>query len=168
MNRIAIAALFAALIAPAATAGIQPAPKLQLPARVQRWSRSDQSAATFMVTLVRQKLADQNVAAWRTLYPAHQLVAPLAAFVACQSAIPSMGSLVSVRALRVQTEPVLIAGEAAPVPSKAVTVRVAVRADSWPEPVVVVQTMHTVAVNGDWRWILSASQHEAYDAGACP
>jgi hypothetical protein len=168
MSRIAIAVLVAALLAPSATAGIPSAPKLQGSGRAHRWSRSDQNAAAFMVTLVRQKLADQNVAAWRTLYPAHQLIASVDAFVACQGSIPSMGTLVSVRAMRVKSEPVRIAGEAAPFSSKAVTVRVAVHIADWPTPVVVVETMHAIAVDGNWRWILSASQYEAYSADACP
>jgi len=169
MSRIVVAVVIAGLLVPATEAARIPRiPTRQTPAHAQRWSRTDRSAAEFMVTLVRQKLTDQNVAAWQALHPAHQLVAPLDSFAACQSSIPSMGELVVVRAMRVESGPVWIAGESASVPSKAVTVRVAVRVDPWPDPVVVVQTMHAVSISGDWRWILSASQYEAFSSGSCP
>jgi len=138
------------------------------PQPLQRWSKSDRSAANFMVAIVRQKIGDQNELAWQQLYPLHQAVAPLGIFIACQSSIPFPGTLLQVRALRVVTENTPVAGVATSLSSKAITLRVKVRVDFSPRPLVVLTTLHAVPVRGHWAWILSAAQYGAYSAGECP
>ena len=58
-------------------------------------------AGRFMTEIVRQKIDGEYAQAWESLYPAHQRVAPRDAYVACESLVPSTGSLVGVRAMRV-------------------------------------------------------------------
>jgi len=160
LTTVALLAMIAVGSAGAAT-GYAPQP-------LQRWSKSDRSAANFMVGIVRQKIGDQNELAWQQLYPLHQAVAPLGVFIACQSSIPFPGTLLQVRALRVITESTPVAGAATSLSSKAITLRVKVRVDFSPRPLVVLTTLHAIPVRGHWAWILSRAQYDAYSVGACP
>jgi hypothetical protein len=121
----------------------------------------------FMARLVVQKALGRYQAAWKTLHPFHQQVAARTEYVDCERLTPFPGLLKSVKVTRVFDDPVSIAGMTAPVPSKGVTVRVAV----WTPittTVVVTHTFHAVAANGRWTWILTPERFEAYAAGACP
>ena len=62
----------------------------------------------------------------------------------------------------------LIAGEKKSVPSKAVTLKVAVNSPGIPKPVVVKDTYHAVAVDGHWTWLLTKDNFAQYKAGNCP
>ena len=80
-----------------------------------------------------------------------------------------MGALVGIKVLRVFDERIRIAGGQRKVPTRAVRVRVAIAAPSFPQfPVAVDQTFHAVAVNGQWKWILSGDQYAYYSEGTCP
>ena len=121
-----------------------------------------------MAEIVRQKIEGEYAQAWESLYPAHQRVASRDAYVACESLVPSTGSLVGVRAMRVFFERIRVAGRSRMIGSKAVRVRVSVLPTGWLVPVVVSQTFHAIAVGGRWTWILSADQYGYYSAGTCP
>src|SRR5690349_4043007 len=112
-------------------------------------SRPAEPAGTYMVSVVKQKLANQYYLAWQSLYPRHQAVANLEAYVGCESLVPDMGALVGIKVLRVFDERIRISGGQRKVPTRAVRLRVAIAAPSFPQfPVVVDQTFHAVAVNG--------------------
>jgi hypothetical protein len=122
-----------------------------------------------MVSVVKQKLANDYGLAWQTLYPAHQRVAAREAYVSCESLTPTAGTLVSVKIVRTFGESIRIAGQSHKLKTRAVRVRVAVASPEFTLfPVAIVQTFHAIAVNGQWKWILSSDQYAYYSAGTCP
>ena len=126
-------------------------------------------AGTYMTTVVRQKLASEYDLAWQSLYPSHQRVATLEAYVGCESLVPRPGTLVAVKVLRVFDERISVAGGARKLKTRAVRVRVAVASPEFPLfPVTIVNTFHAIAVDGRWTWILSRDQYAYYSAGTCP
>jgi hypothetical protein len=156
MPRTAIAALVAILFpAVAAPAGACAAP----PRR---------SAGPFMVRIVRQKMESRYDLAWTSLYPLHQRVASLEAYVACESLVPSPGTLINVRSVRNVPESIRVSGRTTTIATRAVTVSVTVLSPLSPFPVRVVETFHAVPVSGHWTWILSPDQYQSYSDGACP
>ncbi len=128
-----------------------------------------ESAGAYMTTIVKQKLASEYGLAWLSLYPPHQRVATLDAYVGCEGLVPRPGTLVAVKVLRVFDERIRIAGEPGKLKTRAVRVRVAIASPAFPLfPVAVVNTFHAIAVDGRWTWILSRDQYGYYSAGTCP
>jgi hypothetical protein len=126
-------------------------------------------AGTYMTAVVKQKLRSDYAAAWQTLYPPHQRVATLDAYVGCESLVASAGTLLGVRVLHSFDERIRIAGRKGKLLTRAVKIRVSVASPlytAW--PVSITQTFHAIAVDGHWRWILSPDQYAYYSAGACP
>jgi hypothetical protein len=122
-----------------------------------------------MVSVVKQKLANEYELAWESLYPPHQRVAALGAYVGCESLVPSAGTLVGVKVVRTFDERIRIAGRRGTLKTRAVRVRVTVASPEFTLfPVTVAQTFHAVALRGQWRWILSEEQYANYSAGTCP
>jgi hypothetical protein len=131
--------------------------------------RPAEPAGKYMTAVVKQKLANQYEDAWQSLYPAHQRVASLEAYVACESLTPDAGTLVSIQAMRVFDERIQVAGARRKVQTRAVRMRVVVDSPLFPQfPVVIVQTFHAIAVGGQWKWILSTDQYDYYSNGECP
>jgi hypothetical protein len=131
--------------------------------------RPVEPAGKYMTSVVKQKLASEYDLAWQSLYPPHQRVAAQAAYVECESLVPSMGTLVQVQVLRTFDERIQIAGEHRKAMTRAVRVRVTVAVPSFPQfPVSVVQTFHAIAVGAQWKWILSTDQYAYYSNGECP
>jgi len=128
----------------------------------------EQGAGLFMSSLIREKATGQYDLAWKSLHPRHQEVAPEKVYVRCENLTVFPGHLIKVSVVRVIDEPVRIAGENESVPSKAVTLRVAVNSPGIPRPVVVRDTYHAVAVDGHWTWILTKENFAHYKAGTCP
>ena len=122
----------------------------------------------FYSSLIREKATGQYDLAWKSLHPSHQRVAPHNTYVECENRTPFPGRLLDVSVVRVQDEPVLIAGGSHTVPSKAVTVRVSVDSPGVDRTVVVTETYHAVAVDGRWTWILTRDNFAEYKAGHCP
>jgi hypothetical protein len=126
------------------------------------------AAGRFLTEIVREKIEGNYARAWESLHPAHQEVVLREAYVACESLIPSPGTLAGVRATRVFSERIRVAGLPGRIRSRAVRVRVSVVPPGWLVPVVVWQTFHAIAVRGRWTWILGADQYDYYIAGTCP
>jgi hypothetical protein len=122
----------------------------------------------FMSSLIRQKATGQYDVAWKSLHPSHQEVAPEKVYIRCENLTVFPGHLTKVSVVQVRNEPVLIAGEQKSVPSKAVTLKVAVNSPGIPKPVVVRDTYHAVAVDGHWTWLLTKDNFAEYKAGKCP
>jgi hypothetical protein len=165
-----VAAALVVLAAPLpAAARLQPE---SAPATESQSRHADRSPrrgpGPFMARLVVQKALGRYDAAWKTLHPSHKRVAARTEYVECERLTPFPGLIKSAKVTRVFADPVSIAGMTAPVPSKAVTVRVAVWTAVTSIPVVVTHTFHAVAVNGKWTWILTPERFEAYAADACP
>jgi hypothetical protein len=138
-------------------------------AQADRGLRPAEPAGQYMTTIVKQKLESRYDLAWQSLYPAHQRVASLDAYVACESLTPEAGTLVGIKAVRVYDERIAVAGVARKVMTRAVRVRVMVASPTFPLfPVTIVQTFHAIAVGGQWKWILSYDQYGYYSSGGCP
>lgn len=150
---IGVAAALVAAATAQATPGVRPA----------------EPAGKYMTGVVKQKLANEYEDAWQSLYPPHQRVATLEAYVGCESLVPPPGTLVAVNVLRTFDERIHVAGVSRRLMTRAVRVRVAVSAPSFPDfPVAVTQTFHAIAVGAQWKWILSTDQYAYYSAGGCP
>ena len=123
----------------------------------------------YMASVVREKLAGEYASAWETLYPPHQAVAPLDAYVGCETLIPTAGTLVGVKVLHVFRESILIAGTHAAQATRAVQLRVVVASPVFTLfPLAVTETFHAVPLRGRWRWILSRDQYAYYSTGTGP
>jgi hypothetical protein len=130
--------------------------------------KPDRGPGLFMTSLIREKATGQYDLAWKSLHPLHQEVAPEKVYIRCENLTVFPGRLIKVSVVGVKDEPVLIAGEKDSVPSKAVTIKVAVNSPGIPKPVVVKDTYHAVKVEGHWTWILTKDNFAQYKAGHCP
>jgi len=137
-------------------------------AQAERGVRPAEPAGKYMTSVVKQKLGNEYTLAWRSLYPAHQRVASLDAYVACESLTPPTGGLVAIKVLRTWDERIRIAGGSRKVMTRAIRMRVAVAMPDFAFPIIIDQTFHAIAVAGQWKWILSADQYAYYSEGACP
>lgn len=138
-------------------------------AQADRGLRPAEPAGAYMTGIVKEKLANQYDIAWDSLYPAHQRVASRDAYIACESLTPPAGDLVAIKVQRVYDERIAVAGVARKVMTRAVRVRVVIASPVFtPFPVAIVQTFHAIAVQGQWRWILSRDQYAYYSSGSCP
>ena len=137
-------------------------------AQADRGVRPAEPAGKYMTGIVKQKLSNEYELAWESLYPAHQRIASLEAYVACESLTPPAGNFIAIKVMRSYNERIRIAGESRKVMTRAVRVRVAVSVPTFPFPITIDQTFHAVAVAGQWKWILSADQYDYYSEGTCP
>ena len=138
-------------------------------AQADRGVRPAEPAGKYMAGIVEQKITNQYDLAWQSLYPLHQRVASLDAYVACESLMPAAGPLVAIKVLRAFDERIRVAGLQRKLMTRAVRVRVKVASPyTTPFPVTIEQTFHAIAVKGQWKWILSADQYEYYSEGTCP
>jgi hypothetical protein len=119
--------------------------------------------AAHVVELIASNRYDD---AWTLLHPVHQSLAPRAEYVGCEKAEPIPGHLESVRVLRVFAERTPL-GTGSFADSEAVVVKIAIGGGPGAN-VVVTDTVHAVAVHGQWRWIMPPARVQAYGAGRCP
>lgn len=131
-------------------------------------SKPDQDPADFLKEIINQKALEQNGRLWETLHPFHQAVATRTEFVACEGRTPTVGEIKKTEILDQYEEPVRIPGQAKDVPSQAVTIRLTLTVPAVDKPQVATATAHAVAVNGEWRWILTPEDYQAYKANRCP
>lgn len=125
------------------------------------------SARSFFLDELQDKLRGNWAAAWQTLYPPHQRVAPRIAFLGCERATPFHAGLQSLRVLAVRRSLVRVPGRAQPVAGVAIDVRVALRWYGPRDPIVFRYTFHLVPANGRWAWLLSESRYRLYRDGGC-
>ena len=100
--------------------------------------------------------------AWSSLHPSDQAVAPRGEYVNCESRSPVIAVPTSVKVVAVRDESVGI-GDGSFLESKAVDLRLGFTGGFH-----VVQTVHLVAANGQWRWILPPAKYREYKADTCP
>ena len=131
--------------------------------------RPHENPAAFARHIVELIADNRYAAAWASLHPDHQRVAPRSVYVSCELQSPIPGHLDSVNVVRVYDAPAGLGGGRF-VSSKAVVVRIEISAGaaSSAPPVVVNDTVHAVPVNGRWRWILPTQRLEEYRTGHCP
>jgi hypothetical protein len=123
-------------------------------------------ARVFAAHVVELIAANRYDEAWTLLHPLHQTLAPRAEYVDCEAAEPIPGHLESVRVLREFAERTSL-GTGSYANSEAVVLRIAIGGGPG-APVVITDTVHAVAVHGQWRWIMPPARVQAYSAGRCP
>ena len=100
--------------------------------------------------------------AWGDLHPEDQRVAPLAEYVGCESRSPVIARPLRVKVLSVNAESVGL-GNGKFVESTAVDVKLAFAGNFS-----LVHTVHLVAEDGKWKWILPSWRFRDYRADRCP
>ena len=128
---------------------------------------SSASAGRFLLNEVAQKLSGDWDAAWRTLYPAHQRIAPRDTFVRCERATPFPAPLDSIRVVNVRPAEVRIPGVRHLVAGVAVTVAIELQWYGPRDPISFRHDFHLDPVNGRWSWLLSPSRYHLYQRHAC-
>jgi hypothetical protein len=108
--------------------------------------------------IVHNKYAD----AWTDLHPVDQEVAPSIEYVGCENRNPVIAVPRSVRVLTVKDESIGI-GDGTFVDSKAVAIRLGFAGNFK-----VTHTVHVVAKDGKWTWILPAWRYRDYHGDTCP
>ena len=117
-----------------------------------------QSASDFIHQVTVQFSRGQAGPLWDSLHPADQAVVGRVRYAACQSNVGF--DLKRFKVLQTYPDTVNVAGKETP--STAVSVQVT------SDDGVTTATMHSVLVNGKWRWILSPADYRAYKLGRCP
>jgi hypothetical protein len=105
---------------------------------------------------------NQYAEAWADLHPDDQRVAPLAEYVGCETRSPVIARPLSVRVVSVKHESVGL-GNGKFVESTAIGIRLRF-AGSFS----LVHTVHLVASDGEWKWILPSWRFRDYRADRCP
>jgi hypothetical protein len=117
-----------------------------------------QAAVKVMALITRNDYAH----AWADLHPEDQRVAPLAEYVGCETRSPVIVRPRSVKVVSVNEESVGL-GNGKFVDSTAVDVRL-----RFAGAFTLVHTVHLVASDGKWKWILPAWRFRDYKADRCP
>ena len=122
----------------------------------------EQPAGEFVDGLFSRIFDGRHASVWDDLYPPHQRVATRARYVSCGEGEPAIDDSAAVEVLDVRDEMWQVAGEPESRESKAVTFRITVAGNG------ATSTGHLIAVDGQWRWILSPADYQAFSAGQCP
>jgi hypothetical protein len=121
----------------------------------------------FVKRVVGAVVDDDYRRAWRTLHPAHQLVAPLETYVRCEWREPIPGRLQAISVLAVADRRLVVPGLPAAVATTAVQLRLTIEDLATGEHTVVTSTFHAVPVAGRWRWVLPGERYALYRRGGC-
>jgi hypothetical protein len=124
--------------------------------------------AVFLRGIVSGIAANDYGAVWQRLHPAQQRVATRAVYVRCEQLTPIPGHLDWIRVVAAKDERITVPGDAGMVDSKAVTFRLKLSEPVLKESVIVTKTVHAVAVDGNWRWILTPERFGIYRTKSCP
>jgi hypothetical protein len=124
--------------------------------------------AVFLRGIVTGIAANDYDTVWQKLHPAEQRVATRATYVRCEQLTPIPGHLDWIRILSAKDERINVPGDTGIVDSKAVTFRLRLYEPVLKEAVVVTKTVHAVAVDGSWRWILTPERFGIYRSKSCP
>jgi hypothetical protein len=116
----------------------------------------------FAVSVVLMISHNQYSTVWAHLHPKDQAVAPLAEYVGCETKNPVIAVPDVVKVVSVNDESVGL-GDGKFVKSKAVDVRM-----NYPGGFHVVHTVHLVAADGEWKFILPSWRYRDYKADKCP
>jgi hypothetical protein len=125
-------------------------------------AKPNDDPSAFAVKVVQLITHNQYATAWGDLHPTDQKVAPLAEYVQCETANPVVASPEKLKVVSVNDESVGL-GDGSFVKSKAIDVRMNFRGGFH-----VVHTVHLVAKDGKWTWILPPWRFRDYKADKCP
>ncbi len=116
----------------------------------------------FAVKVVDQITHNRYTTAWIDLHPTDQKVAPSGEYVQCEQRTPVLTAPLSAKVVSISDESVGI-GDGTFVQSKAVHVRLGFAGGFH-----LVHTVHVVAAEGKWKWILPSWRFRDYRADKCP
>ncbi len=122
----------------------------------------------FLRSVVSSIAANDYGAAWEHLHPAQQRVATRGAYVRCEQLTPIPGHLDWIRLVGMKDERIIVPGDRGVVDSKAITLRLKLSEPVLKDSVIVTKTVHAVAVDGRWRWILTPQRFGIYRSKSCP
>jgi hypothetical protein len=105
---------------------------------------------------------NRYVQAWGDMHSVDQKVAPLTAYVACETRSPVIARPLSVKVVSVNDESVGL-GDGKFRDSTSVDVRMTFAGNFH-----LVHSVHLVAEGGKWKWILPPWRYRDYRAGRCP
>ena len=162
-----VAAVSALAIVGLAPSGRSDAPTAAVRVVVRPASMPTGDPVAFVKSVVEAVVDDDYRRAWKTLHPAHQRIAPLDDYVACEWREPIPGRLRSISILRVSRRTLPVAGVGPAVASMAVRMRIAIRDMATGEQAMVTSTFHAVPVAGQWRWVLPDARYALYTTGSC-
>jgi hypothetical protein len=122
-------------------------------------------APVFLTSVVKLLIANRYGAAWSSLNPAHQAVAPRAEYVACERASPIRLHLVSLKVLAVGHERVRLVPHGRRINSVGVAFDAMVSSKSGKFPLLL--HLHAVPVGSHWTWILPPNRYALYRNDGC-
>jgi len=125
-------------------------------------SAPKEDPSTAAVRVVHQITANKYAQAWGDLHSKDQNVAPLGEYVDCETRSPVIVRPRGVKVLKVTEESIGI-GDGTFVETKAVAVRL-----TFADAFKVTQTVHLVAEDKRWKWILPSFRFRDYKANRCP
>ena len=128
-----------------------------------RSSTPGDDPGAFAVNVVKQITGNSYTAAWNDMHPTDQKVAPLEEYVTCESRSPVLTAPSAMKVVGVSDESVGL-GNGSFVDSKAVHVRIVFPGAGN----VLTHTVHLVAEDGHWKWILPSWRFRDYRADKCP
>lgn len=114
------------------------------------------------VRVVHQITTNSYAQAWGDLHSKDQRVAPLGEYVDCETRSPVIARPSGVKVVSVREESVGL-GDGTFVETKAVAVRL-----TFAGAFKVTHTVHLVAEDGRWKWILPSFRFRDYKANRCP
>jgi hypothetical protein len=121
-----------------------------------------ESPRTAAVRVLDQIVHNNYTQAWGDLHSVDQEVAPLAEYVGCETRSPVIARPLHVKVVGVNGESVGL-GDGKFVESTAVDIRM-----SFAGSFSLVHTIHLVAEDGKWKWILPSWRFRDYRADRCP
>jgi len=130
--------------------------------------RPSGDAAVFLRGIVSLIANNDYSGAWPSLHPAQQRVATRTLYVQCEQLTPIPGHLDWIKLTATKDERINVPGDKGLVDSKAVTFRLRISEPVLKEAMMREVTVHAVAVDGRWRWILSPQRFGVYRSKSCP
>jgi hypothetical protein len=125
-------------------------------------ARPKESPKIAALRVVDRIVHNRYAEAWGDLHSVDQNVAPLAAYVACETRSPVVARPLSVKVVSVNDESVGL-GDGKFLDSTSVDVRMTFAGNFK-----LVHSVHLVAEDGKWKWILPSWRYRDYRAGTCP
>jgi hypothetical protein len=164
--RKAIPFLVVVIVAAGAVAAIALAHRSHRTAHPAPTQQMRRPAQAFLTSVMKLLIANRYGAAWSSLNPAHQAVAPRAKYIACERQSPIRLHLVSLKVLAAGHERVRLVPHGRRVDSVAVTFGAMVsKKGSGKFPLVL--HLHAMPAGSHWTWILPPERYALYRSGGC-
>jgi hypothetical protein len=139
------------------------------PASTTTNQEPEQDAGAWMKELTERSLRGQYGRNWESLHPVHQAVVTRDRYDRCERADDEGGAVkITTEVVEIYEEPLKINGIPGITDTTAVTLRFSYNNPLTGKPAEEHRTVHTVNVDGEWKWILRPQDYNAYKKGSCP